>query len=1123
MFIVVRKIAGLHFYVNLPYFHPIIFLRQRRINIFPSSYLPFSYLYPMTNNFKIISAGAGSGKTYRLTSEMVELLQSGVRASGIIATTFTTKAAAELQERVRVRLLAEGLTQEADDLTNALIGTVHGLGVKLLQRFAFEAGVSPEVTIIADEDQQTLFNLSLATVLTEARVETMEQLCDRLGVNKNEYFDWRRDVKFLTDIARANDFSMEVLERSKAQSFESFTQFLSEPSEQSEKFFNERLTNLLDATINALENNEDTTKKTEKIIAELRNFKRELQLRGELYWHQWAKISKLDPGAKSRDDIDKLKEFAATHDTIPAFRRDIRNFIYTLFDIAMEALREYDNYKKRRGLIDYTDMEVLVKRLLENEAVQEVLREELDLLMVDEFQDTSPIQLEIFLKLSKLAKYSVWVGDPKQSIYGFRGAEPRLMQAIIDKSGGIKKENIQRYSWRSREDIVFATNAIFTKAFADIPAEQVALEPKNERAKDPIELNDALVHWHFIYDGEGRQPGKPWTENAIAESLRQWLARGWYIVPKGEKAHRRARPGDVAILCRSNKACQDMAEALHRAGLQAAISRAGLLNTAEAKLIFACLKYVLNQYDSLSVAEILLLASGKEIEEIIQDRLKFLEKEKNAEQWAHGDPVILKLHELRAQVADLSSSEILNLLLEELNLRRVIASWGNAQQRLDNVDVLRRLALQYEEACNRLHTAASLGGFLLWLNDLENRGEDMQGSGEGTNAVNVMTYHKSKGLEFPIVICHGLEGTLRADVWGIDIVPETDEVDLDNVLGNRWLRYWVNPYNDQYRNTPLQERIENSDVKSAKTAQALQEEARLLYVGITRARDYLVFPTTPKPTKWLNRVWHEGNEDYPTLDHQSHETPWTWKDRVLTAQVEIFPFPRDFPQAEAAEEVIHFIENRAGRQAHPLYQFDLDQEHFSAEMYATIGDTFHYAPALPLAEDADRYQVAKAIKACLTGFKLEYDQGKQNEIIKGFIERFELEESVKVADFYQQIKAYFAYLDRNFTLKNVYRKYPVRYFKEERLFERILDLVIETDRGLIVIQNSGFAGDGNKLRPKAQELSAFFYLSQLAVQEIFKVANVRTFAHFVLHGTLIEVETKQSQPQPPKREQLELF
>ena len=94
-------------------------------------------------NLRIISAGAGSGKTYRLTSEMVALLEKGVRASGVITTTFTKKAAAELQERVRVRLLEEGLSEQADQLANALIGTVHGLGVRLLQRFAYEAGVYP--------------------------------------------------------------------------------------------------------------------------------------------------------------------------------------------------------------------------------------------------------------------------------------------------------------------------------------------------------------------------------------------------------------------------------------------------------------------------------------------------------------------------------------------------------------------------------------------------------------------------------------------------------------------------------------------------------------------------------------------------------------------------------------------------------------------------------------------------------------------------------------------------------------------------------------------------------------------------------------------------------------------
>ena len=221
---------------------------------------------------------------------MVQLLSDGVvRPEGIIATTFTKKAAAELQERVRVRLLEAGMVQQADRLTNALIGTVHGLGVKLLQRFAFEAGVSPDVSIIADEDQQVLFNHALATVLTRERVETMEGLSDRLGLNKRERHDWRREVRQLSDVARANAFNREVLGQSKQRSFESFLPFLGEVIDQPDSWWNDRLQEELSQAIERIEANEDATKKTATALKEIKDLLRELKLRGELFWHQWVK------------------------------------------------------------------------------------------------------------------------------------------------------------------------------------------------------------------------------------------------------------------------------------------------------------------------------------------------------------------------------------------------------------------------------------------------------------------------------------------------------------------------------------------------------------------------------------------------------------------------------------------------------------------------------------------------------------------------------------------------------------------------------------------------------------------------------------------------------------------
>ena len=1071
-------------------------------------------------NLKIISAGAGSGKTYRLTREMVDLLQTNeVRASGIIATTFTKKAAAELQERVRVTLLEKGLSEAANDLTNALIGTVHGLGVKLLKRFAFEAGVSPQVDIIAEEDQQVMFNQSLSMVLTNDRVEEMEYLANRLGFNKSEYggMDWRRLLNQVTDVARANDFSPEILDLSRVCSFETFCSFLDEESDRSQEEWNEMLERELAEAITRLENNSDTTKTTADGIKILKEIQVELGRRQELFWYQWMKISKVKIGAKSRDDLAPLADFTNSHLSNAAFRKDIQSFIFNIFDLAQAAIDEFGRFKKSRGLIDYTDMEVLVKRLLDDPQVQDVLSKELDLLMVDEFQDTSPVQLEIFLKLSRFARHSVWVGDPKQSIYGFRGAEPALMQAIVKSQGGMQDKNILACSWRSREDIVFLTNAIFTRAFDHMPPNEVTLKPKrcklangkntSNQTDEPQEMGNSLHHWHFKYDGEGRKPGKEWFNHCLANALQTNLQRGMLILPKGEKNYRLAKPGDVAILCRSNKECKDMAEALHRAGLRAAISRAGLSGTAEARLILACLKFILNKYDSLSIAEILLLAGQLQLEEIIEDRLVYLDKKESETldyKWGEQNSFIQQLNKLRPEVAELSGTEILTLLLDELELRRIIVSWGNVEQRLANVDVLSSLGRKYEEACNRLHSAPSLGGFLLWLNDLENDGADLQGSGENPAAVNVITYHKSKGLEYPVVICHSLENTLREDVWGLSIVS-TQEVDLDNLLGNRWLRLWVNPYSDQYRGTELASRIDKSQEKEIKRTEALAEEARLLYVGITRARDYLVFPTREKPPVWLNRVCGKGNEDFPALDPNNSESNWEWEGMPLETDLEVFHFPNDFAYAHLQEDLIYFQEKRAGKVTYPPYVMSTQD--------ASNGNGVHlvqessYASALPLPETPERQLAGKAFRSFLLSDRSEMNEMEKSQMAKALMERHDTSGLLEPAIFVEQSRAFSQWLNNQLKIKILHRNYPLRIHQEGRLFQTNIDFLAETDAGLVAIFQTPFVGDNRARHKKLKELGGVVGTSKSALQKIRGVVTVRTFVHFVLYGILAEVNS----------------
>jgi len=634
-------------------------------------------------------------------------------------------------------------------------------------------------------------------------------------------------------------------------------------------------------------------------------------------------------------------------------------------------------------------------------------------------------------------------------------------------------------------------------------------ESKNDH-NEPIEVNEAIHHWHFDADIEGKRlPGRPWMEDCIANSIKTTLDRGPLIFPKDGNEWRKIQPGDIAVLCRSNKDCQAIAEALHKAGLKAAIARTGLLKTAEARLVLACLRFMLNKKDSLSIAEILKLASGKHIEEIVEDRLDFLDKNKNGNaSWAESNFHIEKLNHLRRITLELSSAELLDVVLEELDMRRIVSSWGKMEQRLDNVDVMRKFALQYEEACNRLHSAASLGGFLLWLNDLEGAEKDTQGSGEGNDAVNVLTYHRSKGLEWGMVVCHSLEGKLRSDVFGMHIISEQESVDLDNILANRWLRFWINPYSDQSGGTALAERLATHEVSQEAKQKALQEEARLLYVGITRARDYLVFPTRKRPTLWLNRVCHAGDEKTPSLDENSGETQWEWGN-ILYKETWVQSFQKDIGHAEPSNESIYFLEERQGDQSHQSYLIDLTIEDFS-NFKGTTGTEINLASCIPIKEDLDIYLLSKMAKAFLIADHLDYDDKIRWNMASGFLERYELSDFMDENALIQYSNNFFKQIQESFSIKKIHRKYPIRHFYQNRLFETVIDFVIETENGIVIIQNGDSNGDNKKLKNKALKLTSFLHLSKSALEIIFQKEKIKTLVHFPLNGSILAIETKEN-------------
>ncbi len=1063
-------------------------------------------------HIKIISAGAGSGKTYRLTEELTHLLSSQqVRASGIIATTFTKKAAAELKERVRVKLLEEGLFQEANELTNALIGTVHGLGVKLLQRFAFEAGVSPAVEIIPEEDHQRLFNLSMAAIIPLETIERLEDLIGRLGLAKSgTEYNWRREVREMVEVIRANDFSASNIALSRQRSWDTFAAFLPAPDERSAASAQQQLTLLLRNTIDSLTNNPaDSTAKTQKAAQQLQILEKQLQRREQLAWSDWAKITKIkkEVGVKSHELVEELILFAQGHTALKAFQDDIRDFIFLLFDCARDTIQEYDSYKKKRGQIDYTDMEVLVLRLLEQPNVQATLREELDLLMVDEFQDTSPIQLALFLRLSQLAKQRIWVGDPKQSIYGFRGAEPALMAAVIRHAGGIRAENIQSYSWRSREDLVYASNAIFVRAFPEIPPQEVRLIPKRLKSQEASEEAERSALWHWHYELESGYYAKEWFHQVLARSIQALLANPPAIRPKGSAHYRPLQAGDIAVLCRSNFDCADMAQALEATGVSAALARTGLLQTAESSLLLAMLRYMLNAEDSLSAAEIMLLASGRALGTLLDDRLAYLEQLDNMAQayraapWGAADPVIQQLERLRATSKEFSPTELINFLLEELAVRRIVIRWGKGEQRLSNLDELRRLAMAYEENCHRLQQAASVGGLLLYLQQLGLQKMDKQGAGESSEAVNVLTYHRSKGLEWPVVVCHNLDQDLKAELWGKTIISEATDIDPNDPLRDRWLRFWVNPYGANAQGLELTDRLAASEWQQQKTMEASAEEARLLYVGITRARDYLILPTAKKGAPWLDRVFKSGNA--PVLDPHDHATPFVWEGHEIDKLTQTWIEARTLPSAEPSFSPTPFMAGaRKGRQPHPPLAISAEQMQLQFPK-ADARAAFTYYPTLSLSSSLYQAAYGKAMATFLSSHQQQLSQDEQRKLADEIILRFGLSADAQAANFLAQGQAFEEWLHHHYPASERQKLLPIRLSIGEQRYENTLDLWLHNAKDRVLVQHCLLPSPKWEKKVR-KELAAFYYLAW-AAQQALPGGITAAFIHLPIQAVLIPI------------------
>ena len=1039
----------------------------------------------------LISASAGSGKTYRLTEKLAEALQQGIEPEEILATTFTNKAAAELQERARLSLLNQGEWEKAQRIFDGYVGTVHSVCGRLLQDFAFEAGLSPTLDVLPEGEDQAIYDRAIAPVVEKYAPE-INPVAERLGLSS-----WRKDVKKISDLARTNNIAPSSLKKSAEKSLITFQKLLPKIyPESSENHLDQTLWQAIAQAVEALKDTTDTTKKTQGVRDQLQKFLRQKTQQTELPWAEWVRLTKLDPGVKSKDIIAPVVKIASLHPSHPRFQHDIAKIIVNLFHCAAEAMEAFAAFKTKHGLIDFVDQETLCLQLLDQPEVRAALREKLRLILVDEFQDTSPVELGIFLQLVEIVGQAVWVGDQKQAIYGFRGTDPMLMDAVIESLIDPSHLEILPYSYRSRPGLVSFTSTLFAKAFAavGIPPDRVFLNPQRQEVAQPHPLN---VWWLQAKNNSEETV-------ALAGAVGDLLARA-HDFPVVDKATQKLRPlrgGDIAILCRTNAKCREIADALESSGRSASLPRSGLLAQPESVLSLACLRYLVGPRDRLAVAEILHLTADQT----------------DPQQWfrlwlANPDsppkescPIFSALDENREKLIRLTPSEVLELALTTAAVRDRVVVWGASNKRLANLEALRGLALVYEDHCLIERSAATPAGLITFLvSQVAGGDKDVQEEGQDEDAIQILTYHRAKGLEWPAVILTDLHTAEKASPFGVHVNPSERAFDVENPLAGRWIRFWPWPYGNFSKGVGLDHAIAACQERNQVSWQEKKEMMRLLYVGMTRARDYLFLTAREKnkdATAWLDGLVDRDGQRLVSLPKQAGAIPLEIAGKTFTVQVSSFQSLEG--QGPSRQEQVFRYRPASHRKTFPPARISPSQYEDSS-ITVSLAQTVWLGDRLPLAGQPDMAIVGEVLHAFLAAD--EPSAGKEDRLVmaQSLVANWRTAgiapETLLVAG-----DRLWNFIRERFDADCLYRReWPVHLRIGNQKMSGWLDLLIEKPEGFVIIDHKSFPGPMSRWAEKALGYAPQLYLYLQAMERATHLPILATYIHMPIAGVMLEI------------------
>lgn len=844
----------------------------------------------LRNKNMLVAAAAGSGKTAVLVERIKQLIiQEGVSVNEMLVVTFTNAAAAEMREKIVQAVTSEiennsgdtvFLRRQLNLIYKANISTFHAFALEVIRRFFHVIGIDPNFKI-CDQAQQIILQAQAMDNLFEEMFDKdgheFIEFLNNYASSKNEnsvkemILEVYKTIQSVPEPWEWLDRSVEnlVMDEEKflqSKMFEEIKQHIKKELfyaranyDKSVEIFEEA-----GAVKFAVKCKEDLVSIDEAInIFQAGDF--------DLFGETLSKISyvRMVTTKDEKEAFDEVKEFAGIYrerckDALKGIKQDYfmrplteqiedMNKVYphaeTLAMLVKKFSEHYKEQKEEKKLIDFNDIEHYALEILENEQAAAEYRDKFKYIFVDEYQDSNVIQ-DTLIAAIKRDNNVFMVGDVKQSIYKFRLAEPEL---FMEKYENFKKEENEldakidlNFNFRSKGNVIKAVNDLFSKLMAGYDAEAalykgISYEGEFDYLAE-LHLVDQKITEDMEVDEEIRELKSAEMEAFIAVRLiKESLGKIIFDVKKSIERPMTKR--DIVILMRGQKNYADkFQQVLMQMDIPSHINDSdGYFDTLEIQIFLNLLRIIDNRRQDIPLISVLHSSIfGFTVEELAQIRSNSKntsyfeafklyanitnESNKNHQLIKKCADALAKLAEWKQMAEFMPLDELIWKLLWDTEYYTFVGALPSGMQRQANLRALIDKAVQFQASQMK-----GLFGFITYVDAIKDKKVPMGQVtlvGENDDVVRIMTIHKSKGLEFPMVIVAGMGKRFNN-------ANARKPVDLHKNIG-LGLRY-VDRQRHFYKKTLVQMAIDNKRKK-----EDLEEEVRILYVAFTRAQDKLI-------------------------------------------------------------------------------------------------------------------------------------------------------------------------------------------------------------------------------------------------------------------------------------------